>query len=269
MQVPTLVPTYEKVVGQPGDYYNGIDMNATNDVLKGQLQELIFPHTALSYDDVWTAFESVDRFLPTHPCNEDQAMIPDIYSGYCWHSVKGLPTGGECGNFQKEGDCYNREHIWPKSWFGGFDAGQNAQTDLFELWPSDGYVNGLRGNLPLGYVKKGTETYISTNFSRIGTCLNNEAMGKCFEIADLYKGDVARSYFYLTTAYWNKWSCCDDVGNNGSDMKSWMENEMREWHANDPVDTNEMMRNDQIQLLQGNRNPYIDHPEFVSQIDNF
>ena len=71
MQVPTPYPTFEKVVGQPGDYYNGIDMNATNDVLKGQLQDLIFPHTVLSYDDVWTAFESVDRFLPTHPCDSN------------------------------------------------------------------------------------------------------------------------------------------------------------------------------------------------------
>ena len=65
------------------------------------------------------------------------------------------------------GDCVNREHIWPKSWFGGFDYGKNAQTDLFELWPSDGYVNGLRGNLPLGLVIESSVTYKSTNGCRL------------------------------------------------------------------------------------------------------
>jgi endonuclease I len=56
--------------------------------------------------------------------------------------------------------------LWPKSWFGGFDYGKNAQTDLFELWPSDGYVNGLRGNLPFGTVT--TATYTSSNGCKIG-----------------------------------------------------------------------------------------------------
>merc|ERR1719345_689018 len=78
-------------------------------------------------------------------------MIPDVYSDTCWITAKNIkPSGGECGNYKHEGDCFNREHLWPKSWFGGFSAGDNAQTDLFELWPTDGYVNGMRGNLPLG-----------------------------------------------------------------------------------------------------------------------
>lgn len=100
----------------------------------------------------------IDKHLPGYPCSSDLNMIPDIYSGYCWRTDKIVP-GGECGNYQREGDCFNREHTWPKSWFGGFDAGDGAETDLFELNPSDGYVNGLRGNIPFGYVKDGTITY--------------------------------------------------------------------------------------------------------------
>lgn len=251
------------------DYYANIDSSATNDELKGQLQDLINPHTVLTYDDVWGAFPDIDVNLPGYPCDTNASHIPDIYSNYCWIPAKNNDGGGECGNYQTEGDCYNREHIWPKSWFGGFDYGENAETDLFELWPSDGYVNGLRGDLPLGEVVEGTDTYVSTNGCQIGTCVE-VANQKCFEPADMLKGDIARSYFYLATAYWNKWSCCDEVGVNGSDIKDWMEETMREWHENDPVDDLEMNRNDIIYSeYQGNRNPFIDNPQWVAQIDNF
>jgi endonuclease I len=249
-------------------YYANIDSSATNDVLKGQLQELIYPHTVLLYDDVWAAFTVIDQNLPYYPCDTNLTWIPDIYSDFCWEPIK-EPSGGECGNYKAEGDCYNREHIWPKSWFGGFDYGDNAQTDLFELWPSDGYVNGLRGDLPLGTVVGGTATYTSTNGCVIGTC--QDMLGqKCFEPTNDLKGDIARSYFYLSTCYWNKWSCCDTVASNGSDMKTWVENTMRAWHADDPVDEMEMARNDIIYSnYQGNRNPFIDNPQWVAQIDNF
>lgn len=247
------------------DYYSGIDASAKDDDLKQQLKDLVSPHTVLSYDDVWTAFESVDKFLPGYPCDaSDPTKIPDIYSGYCWKTAKNSGTGVECGNYHTEGDCFNREHSWPKSWFGGFSAGHGAQTDLFELWPSDGYVNGLRANLPFGYVKAGTESYTSTNGSTIGTCRSDESAGRCFEIADNLKGDLARSYFYLSTAYYKVWECCDEAGVDKWDMKTWMENDIRAWHAGDPVDDLERQRNDEIyNNWQHNRNPFIDHPEWV------
>ena len=224
------------------DYYSGIESSATDTDLKQQLHDLISQKTVVSYDGVWEAFRAVDQYLPANNC--DAGKIPDIYSGYCWTSEKA--EGGECGNYKKEGDCFNREHSWPKSWFGGFDAGHNAQTDLFELWPSDGYVNGLRANLPFGYVKAGTETYTSTNNSKIGTCASDESQGRCFEIADDLKGDLARTYFYLSVAYYQVWECCDEPGVDKWDMKTWMENDMRAWHKGDPVDSLEVQRNDEI-----------------------
>lgn len=247
------------------DYYAGIDMSAKDDDLKGQLKALINPHTVYDYDAVWECFESIDQLLPGYPCDDNTTHIPDVYSDYCWSPDKVVP-GGECGNYAKEGDCYNREHLWPKSWFGGFDYGANAQTDLFELWPSDGYVNGLRGNLPFGTVV--TPSYTSTSGCKIGTCAEYD--GDCFEPVDYLKGDFARSYFYLATAYWNEWSCCDDVAVNGSDIKPWMETVLRKWHTDDAVDYLEVSRNDLIYSdFQHNRNPFIDYPEFVDQISDF
>ena len=249
------------------DYYANINKTATNNDLKGQLKALINPHTVYDYDDVWIAFETVDKLLPGYPCDSDKSHIPDVYSNFCWSTDKVVP-GGECGNYKVEGDCFNREHLWPKSWFGGFDYGMNAQTDLFELWPSDGYVNGLRGNLPFGDVV--TATYTSTNGCLIGKCDSSEYSGNCFEPVDYLKGDFARSYFYLSTAYWDEWACCDDVAVNGSYIKPWMETVLRSWHKLDPVNDQEVARNDLIYSdFQHNRNPFIDYPQFVDQISDF
>lgn len=235
------------------EYYKNIHPRAKDDVLKKQLFSLVNPHTVYSYDEIWSLFSIVYVNLDTYPCDDNLTHIPDVYSAYCWEPVQ--EEGGECGNYKHEGDCFNREHIWPKSWFGGFDYGQNAQTDLYELYPSDGYVNGLRGNYPLGNVDPATISYNSTNGSLIGSCASNieNYVGKCFETADMYKGDIARSYFYLSVAYWNQWDCCDDVGVNGSSIKPWMEQELRAWHVADPVDEPERRKNEAIFALQNNR----------------
>lgn len=246
------------------EYYAGINFDETDDALKKELHDLINPHTVISYDNVWNAFIDVDHYLPTYPCSDNTTEIPDIYSSYCW------PKSKQCGNYKQEGDCYNREHIWPKSWFGGMDAGKNAETDLYELWPSDGYVNGLRGNLPLGKVIPSTATYTSTNGCIIGTCASDDYDGKCFEPVDLYKGDIARSYFYLSVAYMDEWTCCDEAATDKWNIKPWAESELREWHELDPVDDSEIARNEDIFTeWQHNRNPFIDYPDLVYQIADF
>lgn len=146
------IPEMNVQLSTKEEYYADINFDETDEALKQELHDLINPHTVISYDDVWNAFTDVDHYLPTYPCDSNATDIPDVYSANCW------PKSKQCGNYKTEGDCYNREHIWPKSWFGGFDYGKNAETDLYELWPSDGYVNGLRGNLPLGNVIPSTVT---------------------------------------------------------------------------------------------------------------
>ena len=128
-------------------------------------------------------------------------------------------------------------------------------------------MNSRRGNLPLGYVSKAEFT--STNGSKIGPCKSNIS-AKCFEVADNLKGDLARNFFYLSMAYRDKWTCCDDVGVNKWYLKQWMENDLRAWHAGDPVDALEKERNEKIYTnWQKNRNPFVDHPEWLSQIKTF
>jgi endonuclease I len=261
MGVLAVVLSGYSVLGQPGNYYKNID--PTKGLLKEQLQPLLFNHTVISYSADWDALGKVDRDLNTK-CTAPQ--IPDIYSANCWNVAKG--TKGECGNYKKEGDCWNREHGWPKSWWGGFSKGQGAQTDLHELWASDGYVNNLRGNLPLGEVS--TPTYTSSNGAKIGPCTSDNAPpGDCFEIGDEFKGDIARSYFYLATTYMGKWSCCDTPGVNGSHIKPWMEAVLRKWHDKDPPTDLEMKFNNDIFAIQKNRSPFIDHPEWVAMIPSF
>lgn len=254
-----------------GDYYTGVDASALDAALKQQLHALIEVKTTLTYDAVWEAFAVVDRYLSGYPCNpSNESFIPDIYSGYCWAPEHNLTTGGECGNYKKEGDCFNREHSWPNSWFGGNIS--DAYTDLFLLFPSDGYVNNRRSNMPLGNVNPSSVVYASSNGCKIGACADDTAdyTGQCFEPADYLKGDLARSYFYISVAYMDKFTCCEEPAVSKWDIHSWEENILRKWHEIDAVDDIERQRNDVIFTdFQHNRNPFIDHPEWVGQISDF
>lgn len=177
----------------------------------------------------------------------------------------------QCGSYKKEGDCFNREHSYPKSWWGGMGKGSGASYDAHHLFPSDGYVNGLRSNLPLGVVS-GEPSYVSTNGAKIGDC-RDLAGNRCFEPPSSpmdWRGDLARGYFYLMITYRGQWSCCDTAGTDRSSLKPWMEKTLREWHTADPVSDLEARRNDLIYSdIQGNRNPFIDHPEWLDNISSF
>ena len=242
-------------------YYESIDDK--NLLITLNENNLLRKKQTLTYNQVWIAFADIYQ---VSSILSSEKKIYDIYSNYTWEShIKTFR--GECGSngFKKEGDCYNREHIWPKSWYGGFKAGKGAQTDLYELYPSDGYVNTMRWNHPIGNVKKNQETYISTNGCKLGPC--ESIHDTCFEVVDEWKGDVARSYFYLSMAYMNAWSCCHNSAVSQHIIKPWLHKTLLEWHRLDPVDSRELKRNDKIQEYQGNRNPFIDHPEWINKID--
>lgn len=91
-------------------YYSSVDLTANDDDLKQSLQALVYPHMVLDYDEVWYAFASIYSDLPTYPCSNNASYFPDVYSSYCWDPEK-ASSGGECGNYQQEGDCFNREHV--------------------------------------------------------------------------------------------------------------------------------------------------------------
>jgi len=252
------VPSVSNLNLRAGSYYSGINTNLNGTLFKKQLADLISVHTELTYDQLWTAFKTLDQ---TSRCN--QPNIGDIYSNKCW-----TPGNQQCGNYKKEGDCYNREHSWPKSWWGGESAGYASYTDLFHLFPTDGYDNGRRGDFPLGSVSPSSITYRTSNGCLLGQCDDMIGYtGTCWEVADYYKGAIARAYFYISTAYMNIFKCCTNNAVINADMKPWLLNLLLDWHHRFPVSDEEIRRNDLIfQLYQGNRNPFIDYPEWVDKI---
>lgn len=134
----------------------------------------------------------------------------------------------QCGNYQGEGDCYNREHSWPKSWWGGPEDNEYAYTDLHHIFPSDGYDNARRSNYPYGNILPNSATYTTDNGCALGTCETYQ-FGDiiCWELADELKGDLARGYFYMSTRYLEEFYCCSEDGVNDAKVREWMEFTLR------------------------------------------
>jgi endonuclease I len=167
----------------------------------------------------------------------------------------------QCGNYSGEGDCFNREHSFPQSWFNGEPP---ADTDLFHLYPTDAWANQKRANNAYGEV--GSTTWVGSNGSKLGQCVYPGCSGLVFEPIDAYKGDLARSYFYMLVRYLpdlDSWS--SPMMSNGAFLP-WAENMLMEWHASDPVSSKEVDRNNDVYAIQGNRNPFIDNPQWASSI---
>ncbi len=257
------------------NYYSSIG-NETCGPLKTALFNLIDGHTSVSYNSLWTHYQTTDDHLNDAGT---EVIVWDMYSDN--------PTGFEneftfiseqCGSYQGEGNCYNREHTFPKSWWGG-STSIDAYTDLFTVLPADGWINGIRSNNPYGEVQAGTETRITNN----GTVLGSSSISipgysnSVFEPIDAYKGDLARGYFYMATRYentiasWENNTVESDAVLDGTTYpvyEQWMIDMLINWHNLDPVDQKEIDRNEAVYAIQGNRNPFIDHPEYVGLIWN-
>lgn len=134
----------------------------------------------------------------------------------------------------------NIEHTWPQS----KGASGIAKADLHHLFPADSKTNGKRGNFPFGWVKNPSWEQGGSKFA-----------DGVFEVRPKQRGDTARGMFYFAVRY-------------GYDIDAKQEKVLRQWHKEDPVDEYEKKRNDRIENHQHNRNPFIDHPEFVDMISN-
>jgi endonuclease I len=255
--------------GIPPGYYNAAS-SLTCDPLKTALFNIISAnYIQLSYSPgVWDAFETTDM-------HRNDANTADII----WDMYSDNPAGAEpytytfetnqCGNYNAEADCYNREHSFPKSWFN--DA-YPMYSDINHIFPTDGYVNGRRGNQPYGEVS--TPTWTSLNGSKLGPNTFPGFSGVVFEPRNEYKGDFARGQLYMVTRYENLVAGWQGNGNandilNGTAypaFDNWYIKLLYKWHNNDPVSTKEINRNNTVFALQGNRNPFIDHPEYVYRV---
>ena len=212
--------------------------------LRTSLHDIIDDHTRLTYDQVWTALKDTDQ----DPANT--ANVIEIYSG---RSIsKGLNGG--------DPDDWNREHVWAQS-HGGFGTTAGPGTDVHHLRPEDVTVNATRGNkdFDLG----------GTAVSQCSDCWTD---ADSFEPRDAVKGDVARMLFYMAIRYEGD----DGFANlelndavNGSTPWHGKTSVLLRWNTEDPVSAFEMRRNDRIHSTwQGNRNPFIDHPEWAAAIWN-
>lgn len=239
---------------EPQGYYQSAE-GLKQKALLQELCDIVGPHTQLSYKEVWSAYYDTD----IRPGTSDR--IWDMYS-----STSDFRVGDDqCGNYTKEGVCYNREHSMPKSWFN--DA-YPMYSDVFHLYPTDGYVNGRRSNFPFG--ETDGETYTSNGgTSKVGSCTFSGYSGTVFEPADEYKGDFARTYFYMAACYNDRissWNSPMLAGNNYPCYTTWAVNLLLKWNEQDPVSQKEIDRNNAIYKIQHNRNPFIDHPELADHI---
>jgi endonuclease I len=202
-----------------------------------------------------------------------------------WDMYSDNPTGPEPYTYTfaqggstatAEGQGWNKEHSFPNSWFSASSSTANFPgADLFHLYPTDIRVNSLRGNLPYGRVATAATTTL--NGSKIGSSAIAFPgySGQVFEPIDTYKGDLARAALYMVTRYqadqasWENLQPTGDVLMDGTTYPS-VEIEylkmLIQWHNQDPVSTKELDRNNTVYGFQGNRNPFIDHPEYVGQI---
>jgi len=243
----------------PSGYYNTVNEKKGKE-LQTSLNQIIKNHRSVTYAEVWIYYQFTDL--------KPNGKIWDIYSD----NPQGTPAyefefrTGQCINIgSSEGICYTREHSFCQSWFGGGQAA--PYTDIFHLYPVDGWINTIRNNSPYGKVTTPSRTF--TNGSKMGINTYPNAPGvSCYEPIDNFKGDIARTFFYMAARY-----MFEDGGFQvespmtfKSQLQPWALNMLLEWHQLDPVDQKEIDRNNAIYAIQKNRNPFIDHPEWVFKI---
>lgn len=246
-----------------GYYRNAIDKQ--DEALMTALEGIINAHTELSYNYLWDAYLNTDM-------GSDGYYI-DMYSDCKYnHSTTHV------GNATYVGQGLNREHSFPKSWFGGEIA--PMFTDLTMIIPTDAYVNQRRGNNPYGMCANGiTYTYTDpdteetwTMKGKLGKSTYDGFTATVFEPDDEYKGDFARIYFYMVTCYksqveiWPGSGQLDYESNGYKAFSDWSIQMLMEWHRADPVSQKEIIRNEAVYKEQGNRNPFVDHPELAEHI---
>ncbi len=248
----------------PEAYYEAA--TGTGSELKTQLYGIIEGHSVQSYSALWTHFTVTDATFDGYvwdiyadiPCEEP----PYIYT---FGDDQDSGTGGT-----SEGDVYNREHSMPRSWFGGSVDPMN--TDLYHVYPVDKFVNAQRGNYPFGEVDN--PQWTSMNGGKLGPNTAGGYEGVAFEPIDAYKGDLARAFFYMITRYENQiedWTYSDSGNamfdhNTYPGYEPWVIDMLLDWHEQDPVSQKERVRNQAVYAIQGNRNPFVDRPEFVEKI---
>lgn len=255
--------------------------------------------------DIWDAYV-VYADKAANPISCTTGKLYDYYAANCYTTptqIMSQSSGGDQNTYNREHSwpkswfaagatpkndpskgeyCYNANN--DSSWNNAQNWDYRAFTDLHHLIPANDAANTARSNNSLGLVDNADVG--KTLFPAAGAPNTQAKLGKAdvaampdvpggntttvFEPADIVKGDLARIYFYMATRYYTEdgcWQAYDGV--DKAKIKPWLEKVLRQWHTADPVSAGEQARNDWIERIQGNRNPFIDHPEWVDKISDF
>jgi endonuclease I len=261
--------------GDPGGYYDGIDASSPA-ALRASLHALIDGHAKIPYTATTTDTWDVLAFADEDPANP--ADIIDVYRNASYPKASG-------GN-----DVYNREHTWPNSLGFPDDGPANfPYTDLHMLMAADIAYNADRGNLPYGNCTAACTEYPTlANDGRGGGSgtfpgNSNWSDGNVWQAWRGMKGNVARAVLYMDVRYeggtnpvtgtaepdlrlTDTRSLIAQTGGNASVAYMGLLSVLLQWNQEDPVDDAERLRNDAVQSYQGNRNPFVDHPEWAACI---
>ena len=247
----------------PTGYYDGTS-GLTGAALKTKLSQIITNgHSDKGYVGLWTGYKTTD----IDKNYENDGSILDMYSENPTGTdpYKFTVSTDQCGSYSIEGDCYNREHVVPQSLFS---ESSPMVSDIHFIRATDGKVNGMRSNYPFGTVS--SPSFTSKNGSKLGPSTSTGYTATVFEPKEEFKGDIARMIFYFVTRYESKLSTFTSGGMLGNTaypgLQTWEQNVLLAWAAQDPVSPAEINRNNAAYTFQGNRNPYIDHPEWVQAV---
>ncbi|MBI3232781.1 MAG: endonuclease [Bacteroidetes bacterium] len=239
-----------------GSYYSGCN-TASNKFLDSLQAKIRRNTTKISYTNYTTTMIADFAYRDT---SAGQRVVSCVYSGdnYVYTTFSWYTVG-----------TFSREHTWCHSWMPTYSSTSGAEySDQHHLFPTEQvHANGIRSNHPEGIVTTVTSSYLN---AKIGTNANGNTV---YEPQNSHKGNTARALLYMAVRY------------NGVSGNDWTFNYLNKttlvalgedsqsvatllaWHAADPVDSYEVARNDYVYSIQGNRNPFVDHPEYVNYIN--
>jgi len=222
--------------GSYSDSYYDLSENTSEEALKTALHNLTgVGYVSLGYN---VARDSMFMTIDNKKFNGQ---------GATQNTIECIYTGREAVGYTDRSDCqtnfsFNTEHTYPQSYFA---SAEPMKSDLHHLFPTDDLANNYRADNPYGIVTGGTVWAVG----------GSKATNSMFEPRDEQKGIAARAMMYFVLRY-----------QNYSNFFTSQENILRTWHHDFPVDAIEQERNDHIALVQHNRNPFVDYPQFIERI---
>ena len=245
---------------------NGQSTNANDDLRKTLCTIISTGYVSIGYSSLQSKMFAATSD-PTDFVNGDTKTMEDIYSSKPYKSSDNGSSASTCGA------GWNKEHTVPQSWF---NENSPMKSDAFHVYPTDIKMNSDRSSYPYGE-NNANKSCSSWGYGSVGTSTFPGYTGTVFDPGEggehgSYKGDLARTYFYMATRYrttnFTSGSGSTSFTYSGgvANLTDYMKNLMLKWHREDPVSEKELKRNNAVYAHQKNRNPFIDYPELVEYI---